>query len=70
MPSWKKRHLFTEMPADELEKIARMFHPHPLIADEVLFGEGDLGESFYFIYSGNIRITRLVGQREKMIAVL
>ena len=66
----KKRHLFNEMADEEIGDIARSLIPHVLSPEEVLFEQGFPGESFYFIYSGNIRITRTIGQREKNIAVL
>ena len=50
--------LFHALPAEVLLVVARLCNTLELDADDVLFDEGDLGDSLYVIVNGGVKITR------------
>ena len=50
--------LFHPLPAEALLPVARLCSVLRLAVDEVLFEEGDLGDSMYVVVDGSVRITR------------
>src|ERR1700694_4001935 len=48
--------LFAELPDDELARIARLLKEHKVAENEVVFGEGELGDGLYIILQGRVRI--------------
>ncbi len=45
-------------------------HARDYLAGTVLFREGDVGDAMYVIQSGSVEIRRLVGDQERVLAVL
>lgn len=50
--------LFHPLPAEVLLPVARLCSVVDLDADDVLFDEGDLGDSLYVIVTGGVKVTR------------
>jgi len=50
--------LFAPLPAEALLPIAKLCRVVQLEGDEVLFDEGDPGDSMYVVVSGRVRVTR------------
>ncbi|MFC1746525.1 cyclic nucleotide-binding domain-containing protein [Candidatus Riflebacteria bacterium] len=64
--------IFSRMADSELEKIQGITHEHIFKADEYLFKQGDIGDAFYIIKSGNIDILQIdsTSGEEKVIVSL
>jgi CRP-like cAMP-binding protein len=63
--SWLLRGMpiFDELSSQELDQLAAWLEPQELKADQVLFNEGDPGDKFYIVESGEVVISRLVDDR-------
>jgi CRP-like cAMP-binding protein len=55
--------IFDELSSQELDQLAAWLEPQELKADQVLFNEGDPGDKFYIVESGEVVISRLVDDR-------
>ena len=67
----KKIHLFYDLEDQELEAIANEMEEISVVKDEVVFEQDSKSESFYLIYSGNVRIVRKQqGKEDVQLAVL
>jgi uncharacterized membrane protein YdbT with pleckstrin-like domain len=66
----KKSHLFKGLPDEEIDRIAALFEVMNLSAGEQLFSEGDQGDSFFFVLSGRVVVTRRHDTDEELIATL
>jgi CRP-like cAMP-binding protein len=62
-------HLFTHVPKIQLEKIAKRVDRISLPANQVLFNQGDLAETCYFIISGQL-IIKTKNSEEHILATL
>ncbi len=51
---------FDSLSNDELMIIAEYFHELHLAAGEIVFSEGDVGDSFYILREGSLEITKLI----------
>lgn len=60
--SWLLRSMpiFDELSSQELDQLAAWLEPQDLKADQVLFHEGDPGDKFYIVESGEVVISRVV----------
>ncbi|MGW8226978.1 MAG: cyclic nucleotide-binding domain-containing protein [Anaerolineales bacterium] len=58
--SWLLRGMpiFDELPSQELDQLATLLEPKTLAAGEILFEEGDQGDRFYIVESGEVIISR------------
>jgi CRP/FNR family transcriptional regulator, cyclic AMP receptor protein len=50
--------LFADLAPAELEQLAQVAVPRSYVADEVVFREGDTGDTCFVIRSGSVRVTR------------
>jgi CRP-like cAMP-binding protein len=48
--------LFTELPEEELAKIARLLKEHRVSENDVIFSQGDPGDGLYIVLQGRVRI--------------
>src|SRR5260370_10139521 len=63
--------LFEMLSEAELEFVAELSRPRKLSPGEVIFAEGDLGDSLYVIVEGEVEILRKdAGGQQKVIALL
>jgi serine phosphatase RsbU (regulator of sigma subunit) len=63
--------LFQGLPQDELQVLAGLLCITELPADTLLFREGDLGDHFYIIFSGEVEVLKSLGtEGEWLVAVL
>ena len=62
--------LLAELPAAELEDVARRLQPVELAADETLFSQGDAGDRMYFIESGQVALRTITVEGVTTIAEL
>lgn len=65
-----KSPLFTSMDSIVIKEIAQMCHLKYYKPEEIIFREGDLGDSFYIVKEGHVKIVRLDGGHELVMAVL
>ena len=66
----KKVHLFYDLEEEELQDIANSMEEISIGKGEVVFQQDSKSESFYLIYSGNVRIVRRQQNKEFQLAVL
>lgn len=66
----KKSHLFKDLPDTEIERLAGLFTTMNLEADQVLFQQGDRGDSFFFVLKGVVKATRTVGGKEDILSIM
>lgn len=64
--SWLLRGMpiFDELSSDELDMLVVRLQPETFQAGEVIFREGDPGDKFYIIESGQVRVTQIVDGAE------
>ena len=48
--------LFQTLTTQQLNKLAQYLHERPLIANEILFAQGDLADAMYIVTSGNLEV--------------
>jgi CRP-like cAMP-binding protein len=65
-----KIHLFYGLGDDELAAVAEQLQESPYAEGEVIFEQNSKAESFYLIYSGNVKIVRKHEGKEKHLATL
>ncbi|HVT56827.1 MAG TPA: cyclic nucleotide-binding domain-containing protein [Thermoanaerobaculia bacterium] len=63
-------YLFPEMPESVLWKLASQAKIERLDRGQVVFREGDPGDAFYLIRSGQVKVAKLSGGRELVLAYL
>jgi NTE family protein len=61
---------FSGLPPDALSAIAAKLRHERYVRDEVVFVEGSLGDSLYFIESGQVKVTIGSGPNEKIVTYL
>ena len=62
--------LFEGLPESELRRLAGSLHTCTFSPGEVLFREGEIGDSFYIVRQGQIEIVKgLGGQDERVLAI-
>lgn len=66
----KKIHLFYGLKDDEFAMLAEELKEVPYAKGEVIFKQDTGADSFYLIYSGNVRIVRRVEKKETVLATL
>ncbi len=67
----RKSPLFEMLSQAELEMVAELARPRRFVRDQVVFQEGDRGESLYVIASGEVEVLRKDGSgKPKRIAIL
>lgn len=59
--------IFAELPADDLEKIARLFRERKYNKNDVVFLEEDTGQYLYLVREGRVKVTRLLPNGKEMI---
>ena len=59
--------LFSDLPAEELDKIVSTLDVKELKDKEILFREGDPGEDFYVVTRGEVEVLKAEGQAEEMV---
>jgi len=63
--------LFRGLPRTHLERVVKIGSEKQYKKNETIFGEGDVGDTFYMIIDGSVRISRMVpGMGEEALAVL
>jgi CRP-like cAMP-binding protein len=64
-------YLFRELTPDEMDTLIAIAREKRVKKDEIIFKEGDIGDAFYLIVSGSVRISTIVpGVGEEALAVL
>src|SRR5882762_4401600 len=48
--------IFAELPDEELSKIARLLKEHKVRENDLVFAQGDPGDSLYIVLQGRVRI--------------
>lgn len=68
--SWLLRGMpiFDELSSPELDQLASWLEPESLGGGEVLFNEGDQGDKFYIVESGEVVISRIIDDQEVEIS--
>jgi putative peptide zinc metalloprotease protein len=68
--SWLLRGMpiFDELPSQKLDQLATWLEPESLKAEATLFNEGDEGDKFYIVESGEVIISRLVDGQQVEIS--
>jgi CRP-like cAMP-binding protein len=68
--SWLLRGMpiFDELPSQELDQLAEWLEPEPLESGATLFNEGDQGDKFYIVESGEVIISRMVDGQQVEIS--
>ncbi len=67
----KNIYLFNDLTKPELDKILSLAYDKQFNRDEVVFHEGEMGDAFYIVMEGQIRISTMVpGVGEEALAVL
>ncbi len=68
--SWLLRGMpiFDELSVQDLDQLAAWLEPQDIKAGEVLFNEGDPGDKFYIVESGEVVISRIVDDQEAEIS--
>ncbi|RMH42484.1 MAG: cyclic nucleotide-binding domain-containing protein [Deltaproteobacteria bacterium] len=63
--------LFRGLPPEHLERLIAIGKEREYAKNDTIFSEGDVGDTFYLILSGAVRISRIVpGMGEEALAVL
>jgi NTE family protein len=74
IPNWlpllKRQFLFADLAEDELTRVAAKLDPLSLPRGAVLFQQGDPGDAFYLIASGEVRLLVQKGLSEKVTGYL
>ena len=66
----KKNTFFAEVPTEELKAIAVISQVIRLEESDLVVREGDIGDSFFIIKEGSVKITKGEGEKEINLAVL
>jgi putative peptide zinc metalloprotease protein len=68
--SWLLRGMpiFDELPSQELDQLAASLEPESLAAGAALFTEGDQGDKFYIVESGEVIISRVIDGQQVEIS--
>jgi CRP-like cAMP-binding protein len=67
----EQNRMFRGVPLKEIEKFAHLFHEFDYGPKEVVFAQGDLGDSIYLLKTGHVRIYRLTQDgKEITLAIL
>jgi CRP-like cAMP-binding protein len=66
----RKIHLFHDLTDDQLVEIAEKITEVSFDTDGVILEQGDVGDSFYLIYSGKVRVFRQRDGRKQELATL
>lgn len=66
----KKIHLFADLSADDLSDVASALMDDEHKAGEQIITQGSHGDTFYIIYKGSVKVTRLKGKTEVKLAQL
>jgi signal transduction histidine kinase/predicted CoA-binding protein len=64
----KKVPLFADLPSEDLDRLCAIVAEETILADEVLFTEGDIGDKAYVIMFGEIDILKESGDRTVLLA--
>jgi CRP/FNR family transcriptional regulator, cyclic AMP receptor protein len=67
IPVLRKTTLFGGLPADELEALVPAFHLRSFARGSYVFHEGDSGNTFYVIHTGQVKIARLGRHGEEAV---
>jgi len=62
--------IFVELRKEELDKIKLLVSLNTYPAGEVIFKEGVAGDAFYVLYSGEVKISKLIDKKEEREKVL
>ena len=66
----KKIHLFYGLDDGELKVVAEQLNESTVAKGGVVFAQDSKADSFYLIYNGNVRITRIHNKKETQLALL
>ena len=66
----KQTVLFQELTEEELVDVLVIGHVENFKAKDVVFKEGDPGDTLYLIIEGSIRISKFIDKNEEALAVL
>ena len=56
--SWRAAPLFASLSADALLPVAALCHQVDLVAEQVLFEAGEVGDALFVVVSGTVRVMR------------
>ena len=60
-------HLFSGLSEEQLDEVLQHAHIQKLGKDQTLFSQGDLVDSFYLVFSGQIKLFRLSAEGQEKI---
>jgi len=60
-------HLFSGLSEGQLDEVLQHAHIHKLGKDQILFSQGDLVDSFYLVFSGQVKLFRLSAEGQEKI---
>lgn len=67
----QRNRLFHSVPLKEIEKFAHLFREQDFKPKEIVFSEGDLGDTVYLLKTGHVRLYRLTEDgKELTLAIL
>ncbi len=66
----KKTILFKDLSTFELIKVNKLTRTKHLQPDEVVFNEGTVGDCLFIIKKGSVRVSKMEGGQEKVLAIL
>lgn len=69
-PFLKRNLVFGELASEDLNKLAQRLKPLSLPKGSLLFKQGEKGDTFYLITSGQVRVLMQTGLQERVVAYL
>lgn len=63
-------HLFSDLTDEQLEQVAGMFHRERVPPGRILIQQGAVGDRFYILMQGKVRVTRRGRRSDRTLAVL
>lgn len=66
----RRIHLFTDLTEEQLTQVAAMFHREQVPKGVTLITQGAVGDRFYILARGRVRVTRRSGRTERWLATL
>jgi len=63
----RKIEIFTDLPDEELTKVAHLFRERRYKKNDIIFFEEDTGHYLYFVKEGRVKVSRLLQNGKEMI---
>jgi signal-transduction protein with cAMP-binding, CBS, and nucleotidyltransferase domain len=66
----KQQYIFLGLDEAQLAHVVTRFQRVELGADEIIYSQGDPGDSFYVVYMGRVRILHMDGAQERQLRII